>query len=314
MSFKYQGNNNSKRVSLGTLPGWNDTIVPIPEKGTEAVTVNYNINSSTFLEGTYGRAGNQLAGCGGLSVNDVSDSRVTGLANLPLLFPDAQRHQPRLLRVHENLQFQNPPYWDGTRIFKVPAFSWGNRVTSAPPNVVYPGFVNINTTQDVAINLTKVMGRHTFKTGFYNNHSLKRENNVLGGTNFGTVNFTQDTVGVNPFDTSFGFSNAAIGSFSNFVQASKYVEGTFQSDNREAYVQDNWRADSKLTIDYGVRFVHAVPAARRSSSERKLPARTSGCSRRPRRSTCLAASATRRRAPGSNRSAKNPLTGAAPGH
>ena len=40
------------------------------------------------------------------------------------------------------------------------------------------------------------MGRHTFKTGYYNNHSLKRENNVLGGTNFGTVNFTQDTVGV----------------------------------------------------------------------------------------------------------------------
>ena len=103
------------------------------------------------------------------------------------------------------------------------------------------------------------MGRHTFKTGYYNNHSLKRENNVLGGTNFGTVNFQQDTVGVNPFDTSFGFSNAAIGSFSNFVQASKYVEGTFKYDNREAYVQDNWKVKSNWSIDYGVRFVHAVP-------------------------------------------------------
>ena len=103
------------------------------------------------------------------------------------------------------------------------------------------------------------MGRHTFKTGYYNNHSLKRENNVLGGTNFGTVNFQQDTVGVNPFDTSFGFSNAAIGSFSNFVQASKYVEGTFNYDNREAYVQDNWKVKSNWSIDYGVRFVHAVP-------------------------------------------------------
>ena len=104
----------------------------------------------------------------------------------------------------------------------MPTFSWGNRIVighgaGAPPNVIYPGFLNINTTQDVAINLTKVMGRHTFKTGFYNNHSLKRENNVLGGTNFGTINFQQDTVGVNPFDTSFGFANAAIGSFSSFV-------------------------------------------------------------------------------------------------
>ena len=268
VSFKYQGNNMSKRVTLGSLPGWNDGIVPIPEKGTEAVTVNYNINASTFLEGTYGRAGNQLAGCGGLPVNDVSDARTTGLANFPLLFPDANVINPDYY-AYEILQSQQPAYWDGTRLFKVPAFSWGNRVVAAtgggntamgpPPSVVYPGFININTTQDVAINLTKVMGRHTFKTGYYNNHSLKRENNVLGGTNFGTVNFTQDTVGVNPFDTSFGFSNAAIGSFSSFVQASKYVEGTFKYDNREAYVQDNWKVKSNWSVDYGVRFVHAVP-------------------------------------------------------
>ena len=58
MSFRNtQGSNMSKRVTLGSLPGWNDAIVPIPEKGTEAVTVNYNINATTFLEGTYGRAG-----------------------------------------------------------------------------------------------------------------------------------------------------------------------------------------------------------------------------------------------------------------
>ena len=57
----------------------------------------------------------------------------------------------------------------------------------------------------------------------------------------------------------FGFSNAAIGSFSSFVQASAYVEGTFNYDNREAYVQDNWKVKPKWTIDYGVRFVHAIP-------------------------------------------------------
>jgi hypothetical protein len=274
VSFKYAGNNNSKRVTLGSLPGWNDTIVPIPQKGTETVTVNYNISSTTFLEGTYGRAGNQLAGCGGLSVNDVSDSRTTGLAGLPLIFPDANVINPDYY-AYEILNYQQPPYWDGTQIYKVPAFTWGSRIVngnpapnattgaatvgSAPPNVIYPGFVNINTTQDVAINLTHVRGRHTLKAGYYNNHSLKRENNVLGGTNFGTINFGQDTVGVNPFDTSFGFANAAIGSFSSFVQASKYVEGTFNYDNREAYVQDTWKVKTNWTMDYGVRFVHATP-------------------------------------------------------
>ncbi len=263
VSFKYQGNNMSKRETLGSLPGWNDAIVPIPKKGTEAVTVNYNINSSTFLEATYGRAGNQLAGCGGLPVNSVSDSRTTGLDSFPLIFPEANIINPQYY-AYEILQFQQPPYWDGTQIHKVPAFSWGNRIVSGsagspPPNVVYPGFININTTQDIAINLTKVRGSHTYKAGFYNNHSLKRENNVLGGTNFGTVNFQQDGAGVNPYDTGFGFSNAAIGSFSSFVQASKYVEGTFTYDNREAYVQDNWKVNRKWTIDYGVRFVHAIP-------------------------------------------------------
>ena len=70
------------------------------------------------------------------------------------------------------------------------------------------------------------MGRHTFKTGFYNSHSLKRENNVQGAAdNFGTLNFEQDTVGTNPFDTSFGFANAAIGSFSSFAQASQVRRG-----------------------------------------------------------------------------------------
>ena len=74
-----------------------------------------------------------------------------------------------------------------------------------------------------------------------------------------TISFANDTPGVNPFDTSFGFANAAIGSFSSFTQASKYQEGTFNYNNIEGYIQDNWRVNNKLTLDYGVRFVHAQP-------------------------------------------------------
>ena len=68
-------------------------------------------------------------------------------------------------------------------------------------------------------------------------------------------------------------------------------------------MKSNW-----LTLDYGVRFVHAAAAARRSSCRRQLPAGQVGRSRgagalrgrlRERRDPCT----------GTNRQAMNPLTG-----
>jgi hypothetical protein len=180
-----------------------------------------------------------------------------------LLFPNASVLDPKYY-AYRILTEAKVPFFDGTRILRAPNFSWGSRVVTAangaPPNINYPGYLNINTTQDVSISLTKVRGGHTYKTGFYNTHSLKRENNVQGAAdNFGTLNFANDAVGTNPFDTSFGFANAAIGSFSSYAQASRYVEGNFNYNNTEWYVQDNWKASNKLTMDYGVRFVHATP-------------------------------------------------------
>src|SRR6185503_2978953 len=73
----------------------------------------------------------------------------------------------------------------------------------------------------------------------------------------GSVEFDNDSN--NALDTQFGFANAAVGVFNQYTQSSKFVEGSMLYNNTEAYVQDNWKVSSRLTIDAGVRFTHQQP-------------------------------------------------------
>src|SRR5206468_3547665 len=60
-------------------------------------------------------------------------------------------------------------------------------------------------------------------------------------------------------DTQFGFANAAAGVFNFYDQRSFIVEGQYIYSNADFYLQDNWKVNPKLTLDYGVRFEHMVP-------------------------------------------------------
>ena len=71
------------------------------------------------------------------------------------------------------------------------------------------------------------------------------------------MNFGNDTN--NALDTGFGYANAALGVFTQYTQASKFVEGSMLYNNTEFYVQDNWKVNSRLTLDYGLRFTHQQP-------------------------------------------------------
>ena len=108
--------------------------------------------------------------------------------------------------------------------------------------------------------MTKVSGHHTLKGGFYNNHSFKAQNTGAGGLGvdfLGNVNFGNDTN--NPLDTGFGYANAATGVFTQYRQASALIEGNMLYNNTEFYLQDNWKVNGRLTLDYGMRFTHQQP-------------------------------------------------------
>jgi carboxypeptidase family protein len=279
-TFKYSAWQQADHTFSGTIPGFNDTKMQSAPVLSYTASVNYSLNSRTFLEATYGFSQNELAGCAqaqsgtgaifcnnnagsqGVAMGSVASLSGAGLQNLPFLFPNATVLNPGYYAVTALNELQ-PAFWDGTRMAKVPVFQWGGRVPNAggnctaacaPPNLGFPGWFNINNTKDFAISLTRVWGRHTLKGGFYNTHSFKAEQ--TSNNAFGTLNFQQDAVGTNPFDTSFGFANAAIGTFSSFQQAEKYIETSAIYNNREGYIQDNWKVNNRLTLDYGVRLVH----------------------------------------------------------
>ena len=256
---KYSGDRRRKLVTPGIITGFSDALNPYPYITNYAATVNYTMNPTTFIEGTYGFIRNELAGGNenGILVNETANrlSAAGGLANFPLLYPNAGVVDQRYY-AYEVMNDLNPVFWDGTSINLPPVFQWGSRIGAAPPNQRYPGWLNINRTQDVAVSVTKVMGRHSIKAGAYNNHSFKAQNTGSGSFQ-GTVNFGNDTN--NPIDAGFGYANAAMGVFTQYTQAERLIEGSMIYNNTEFYVQDNWKASSRLTLDYGIRFTRQQP-------------------------------------------------------
>ncbi len=257
-------------LQTGTLPGFNDTQVYKKWFYMWATTTSYAISPTMFLEGTFGRTRNDLAGCFGptngvapglctsaVPMDKVASLSGAGLTDLPQLFPNSGVLN-KSYYAYQAMQTMNSPIWDGTKMSLVPQFTWGGRVngTYVPPNFPFPGWLNTNQNNDFTVSLTKIEGSHTLKAGLYYTHSYKAQQS-LAGTWQGAVNFSNDTN--NSLDTGFGFANAAVGVFDSYSQLSKYVEGNYVYHNIEAFVQDNWKVNSRLTLDFGVRFVHQPP-------------------------------------------------------
>ena len=101
-----------------------------------------------------------------------------------------------------------------------PTFGWGSRIGAAPPTSAIPGWLNINRTQDMAVSMTKVMGRHTLKAGFYNNHSFKAQNVDAGGASASRATSTSAKTPTTRSTPASATPTRRLGVFTQYTQAS----------------------------------------------------------------------------------------------
>src|SRR4030095_8432564 len=102
----------------------------------------------------------------------------------------------------------------------------------------------------------KVWGVHTLKAGIYINRSRKDQaagnsmniNSTPSNNPGGTSNLAS------PTNTGHPYADALLGAFNTLNQPTTGIyQGQYRSTNVEWYLQDNWKASRRLTLDYGLR-------------------------------------------------------------
>ena len=141
--------------------------------------------------------------------------------------------------------------------FSYPANQWFNITFGGIANNNFGGttgysqfpYKNSNTTFDIYDNVSKVAGTHTLKAGFYFQRS--RKDQAAGDS--AAINFSNNVN--DPNNTGHPYSNALLGFFNTYQQPNIGIfQGQYRSSNYEFYIQDNWKVNSRLTLDYGMRF------------------------------------------------------------
>ncbi len=123
---------------------------------------------------------------------------------------------------------------------KFPKFSAG----SLNFNNFAAGWLSEGKTYAFTDNVTKIVGSHTLKAGIFWN----RNDNVQqpGWTDATNINFNPSLD--NPNDTGNGLANMLLGNYTSAAQQNGQFLATFRFKTWEAYAQDSWKVNRKLTL------------------------------------------------------------------
>src|SRR2546425_5147948 len=113
--------------------------------------------------------------------------------------------------------------------------------------------LNISARASFSDDVTMTRGRHNLKSGVYLEYNKKTE---PGSADYmGNYNFGHDVN--NPLSTGNGYANMLLGIYTTYTELTSRVDKDVRHWQNDAYVQDNWRVSSRLTIDYGLRLQHS---------------------------------------------------------
>ena len=133
-------------------------------------------------------------------------------------------------------------------------------------------YLDFNRNHNVFDNLSWVRGNHSLKFGLSYNHYNKNENSAGNSASPANGAFSFDETGT-PTDAKgnclYGtdgncgayqnWANFLLGNASSFTQQSKDLTADIIENTYEFYAQDEWRAGSRLTLSYGLRYSLFLP-------------------------------------------------------
>lgn len=245
MAALYAGVQFSKDIG-GTLgeAGMAPIDHPNPGHGYSG-TLTYSISPTLINEFTVGKSWNTWS----YYTADGGKSQDRSLIpNIPVLFP--------IPTAAPNGASPTNGYFNLLPQFSYGTVSGGSSMSMARSGTNAGNYENFNTIWSYQDNISKVMGKHSLKAGVYveNNHKIQPSTPAYAG-NFSFAPDTNNALG----NTTNGYANGLLGYVASYSQATARAVFDVQYWNAEFYIQDNWRVNSRLTLDIGLRFYHQTP-------------------------------------------------------
>jgi hypothetical protein len=192
-------------------------------------TLTHNFGATMVNEFVFG------AGRGGVTIAPSGDAatRATTGINTPLLYSNA--NEPNLIPTIIMGTVPNASALGTTSVFG-----------TFDQHFVINNFID---------NLTKVVGKHTFKFGVY----YQRASNASNSQNHvqGDIDFSNNAS--NPLNTGYAYANTLLGVYNTYTQASSKVKQSYFYQDISGYAQDTWKIMPRLTLDLGIRLSYYEP-------------------------------------------------------